>query len=547
MSHKRKHDQDAAFVPLLEEAVSLLASAPASAWVGYLLGVLPFGLGLLVFCTVMWESTLAPRQLGSGALGVAFAYVWMKYRQTCFASALLAQINPETAKENRDKERRILRRQLLLQPLGLFVLPLSRVVTILHPFSFSFFQNLTVCEALGPGEAGSVPERAMRYASRNPRQLSMYVLAGQSGLYLMVLLNWLMVLAIAPRLWFSFTGWENPFVQSFHAYLHVSFWLSAFVLTGLTLDPLNKAFYLLRGYGLAAEKTGMDLRDRTRALSMRLSKTLTGTLIRVLLIGLTLGAFVPQPVMGADSAENLRETIEAVSRQRKFLWRAPPETVEPGFRGHGPFTQALLDGLTWLGEALIDALEWLEDVWRRFFPRRDRDLLDTSSWLGGLQDTAEVLMIVLAVILAVVVLGLVLRAVIRKRRAKKVEESGGLASETPDLTREEVLATELPSDEWLQMVRDFMAKGEMRLALRALFLAYLARLSDQNLLVITRYKSNRDYEAELTRRAHAAPGALPCYRDLRRAFESVWYGDYPADASAVEHFLAKVLAMEGGA
>ncbi|MCC5843345.1 MAG: DUF4129 domain-containing protein [Verrucomicrobia bacterium] len=536
MSRKRTSGEDSAFVPLLEEAVSLLASLPASAWAGYLLGVLPFGAGLLAFCTVMWESTLAPRQLGAGALGMAVAFVWMKYRQAGFATALLAQINPETAWENRDKPRRVFRRQLLLQPLGLFVLPLSRLVTLLHPFLFSFFQNLTVCEALGPGEAGSVPERALNYAGRNPRQLSMYVLAGHSGLYLMVLLNWLMVLAILPHLWFSFTGMENPFVRGWHAYLHVSFWMSALILTGLTLDPLNKAFYLLRGYRLAAEKTGMDLRDRTRALSAGLT--------RLLLLGLLLAGGLPAPVMADAQAEELRETIETVSRQRKFLWRAPPETVAPDFREQGPFTRALLDGLQWLGDTLLDAIEWFIEQWRRIFPRRERDFSDSAALLGGLQSAAEGLMILLAVILGVVLLVLVGRAVIRKRRARLSQAAPAGEAAPPDLNREEVLATELPADEWMNMVRELMGKGDTRLALRALFLAYLARLADRNLLVITRYKSNRDYETELTRRSHAAPGALPVYRDLRRAFESVWYGEYPAEPSALEAFLAQVIGLE---
>jgi hypothetical protein len=532
MSRKRKADGDPAFVPLLEEAVSLLASLPPSAWIGYLLGVLPFGVGLLAFCTIMWESTLAPRQLGAGALGVSLAWVWMKYRQTAFATAMLAQINPETARENRDRLRRILRRQLLIQPIGLFLLPLSRVVTLLHPFMFSYFQNLTVCEALGPGEAGSVPERAMNYSGRNLRQLTMYVLVGQSGLYLLVLLNWLMVLAIAPHLWFSFTGIENPFSQSMAAYLHVSFWLSVLVLTGLTMDPLNKAFYLLRGYQLAAEKTGMDLRDRTRALTKLL-----------MFCAVLLFPMAGESAEPAGQHDTLRDTIETVSRQRKFLWRAPPETVAPDFREEGPFTRALLDGMRWLGDAFYDAMDWLIEHWRRLFPQRDSDLADAGALLSGLQSAAEVLMIVLAVILGVVVLALVTRAVILRRRARQAVPAAASDERPPDLNQEEVLATELPADEWLRMVRELMAKGDTRLALRALFLAYLARLADQNLLSITRYKSNRDYETELARRAHAAPGTLPVYKDLRRAFEAAWYGEYPAEPSALKLFMSRVTEL----
>ena len=63
----------------------------------------------------------------------------------------------------------------------------------------------------------------------------------------------------------------------------------------------------------------------------------------------------------------------------------------------------------------------------------------------------------------------------------------------PDLAAEDLLATQLPEDEWLSLARGLLASGERRLALRAFYLSLLAGLGERKLLVIARHKSNRDY------------------------------------------------------
>ena len=85
----------------------------------------------------------------------------------------------------------------------------------------------------------------------------------------------------------------------------------------------------------------------------------------------------------------------------------------------------------------------------------------------------------------------------------------------PDLNSEDVVASQLPEDEWLRLAREMMERGELRLAIRALYLATLAHLGLRELISIARHKSNRDYQRELLRRARAR-------EDLQEAFgESV--------------------------
>jgi hypothetical protein len=102
-----------------------------------------------------------------------------------------------------------------------------------------------------------------------------------------------------------------------------------------------------------------------------------------------------------------------------------------------------------------------------------------------------------------------------------------------------VQATELPEDGWLALAREQMEKGEWRLALRALYLAHLARLSAEGLLSLARFKTNLDYERELLRRAPGRRDIIENFTCLRRLFESVWYGREHAAEETVRQWSAQ--------
>ena len=100
-----------------------------------------------------------------------------------------------------------------------------------------------------------------------------------------------------------------------------------------------------------------------------------------------------------------------------------------------------------------------------------------------------------------------------------------------NLESEELLADELPEDEWLKMAREQVEKGEPRLAVRALFLACLAHLAARSFLRIVKSKSNRDYRSELQMKARGQQQVLDSFSDNVRMFECVWYGMHePTDA-----------------
>jgi hypothetical protein len=138
------------------------------------------------------------------------------------------------------------------------------------------------------------------------------------------------------------------------------------------------------------------------------------------------------------------------------------------------------------------------------------------------------------------VIGLFLYRVWKHRRKRPAVAATPELPLKPDLTQEFVAANDLPEDEWLQLARDLASQGDLRLALRALYLACLASLAERKLIVIAKCKSNRDYERELSRRAHALPGLLDLFHHNVLVFDRVWYGLHEVTAATLTDYETKV-------
>ena len=113
----------------------------------------------------------------------------------------------------------------------------------------------------------------------------------------------------------------------------------------------------------------------------------------------------------------------------------------------------------------------------------------------------------------------------------------------PDLSAEEVAASQLPEDGWLSMARDLAAKGEHRLALRALYLASLAGLAHRELVSLAHHKTNRDYTREVERRARATPQLPERFKGIVSYFDRAWYGTMVVTPTALAEFEAQVHAV----
>ena len=83
--------------------------------------------------------------------------------------------------------------------------------------------------------------------------------------------------------------------------------------------------------------------------------------------------------------------------------------------------------------------------------------------------------------------------------------------------------------------RDFTDVRDM---VRAYYLAILSQLGDHDRIVIARYKSNRDYQMELSRRLHAEPELFTLFSRCMAGFERAWYGMHSVAENQISQFVS---------
>jgi Domain of unknown function (DUF4129) len=72
--------------------------------------------------------------------------------------------------------------------------------------------------------------------------------------------------------------------------------------------------------------------------------------------------------------------------------------------------------------------------------------------------------------------------------------------------------------------------------LRALYLSSLALLSRRGILTITKYKSNREYNRELQRKAQTNHDLLNAFQENLFLFERSWYGEHEVSDEIISKF-----------
>ena len=602
MRRKSKQQAGPNAIDLMEEAVQVVRTAPLSILTYYYLGSMPFIAGLLYFWADMGRGAGASSRCAVGSLGVALLFVWMKYWQAVFAGAMRNHVmGSSAARSSKGLFRREVRRlitQTAIQATGLIVLPLGMLVFMPIPWLYAFYQNVSV---IGDGEEPAVLEtmrRAWRQARLWPRQnqvcmwlLSPLLLELAAVLYLAALpiveelapfwasaslrvYATVLLIALAPlsplgmaiAVNLALAIMQGPLllkqllgIESVFTTVDMAGGTQAAIVCGLAylcMDPVMKTVYVLRCFYGESLRTADDLQADQRALPP-LKRIVLGGVILALGCCAAGQVFAAEPVSPTRpfptahiEPDRLDRAIAETILQREYTWRMPrdesivPE-IEEGPIGRfmeqlfGNIKTWLKTALEWVGKLLQKLIDWVT-------PDRFRDTSDgeLTSWMAFLRGFVYALVAGIAAAIT-----LFLFRLWRRNQQESLEVAAFEAAPQVDIQDENVRPDALPESQWAALARELLQQGEMRLALRAVFLACLAMLGDRGLIVIARFKSNREYERELVRRAHAAPGTLDAFRWGMRAFEGVWYGTSPATEEAVEELLRRYERMRelGGA
>jgi hypothetical protein len=520
---RRRGFAERSALELVEESFVILRRLPATAWVSYYAGTAPFVLGLLFFWADMSRGAFAWQHATLAALGMALLYVWMKSWHAGFARqvyAVLEQTPP--APWSADRLLRLVATQTFVQPTALILLPLACVLVAPIGWVFAFYHNLAL---YGDGRADGVWDAVRRAARQTvPWVVQQHMLQSILIFFgMFVFLNILTGAVLLPVLLKSLLGVQTPFSMSPWTFLNTTFLATMLGLTYLGLNPLIKTAYIVRCFHCESRATGADLKAALRALAVGI----------VLLVGAP-ASRAAEPV--PPTAAELDQTIDHVISQPQYTWRLPREEAPVDETSWwGQFTQELKAMFKRWSETFErwnrEFRLWLERLLRRWFPDPDREPGSLAAWALAL----EMLSYLLAAAMVLLIGVLLVRAWRQHRHAHTVAEPVP-AAEPVNLADANLLASQLPVDGWLAKAQELIAVGELRLALRALYLASLAHLADRELIRIARFKSNRDYERELRRRAAGQPPLLAAFAANVTAFEAAWYGLHEVTPTGLAEF-----------
>ncbi len=578
----RRHDGKSA-VDIMEEAAHLLRGN-ALLLVPYYFGSLPFVLGLLYFWTDMSTGADAWSHCSRASWGLTLLFIWMKTWQSLYARRLLERIRGGTsATLGLGRVMRVVAVQTAIQPWSILILPIAFIIMLPFPQAFAFFQNASLMGSGAEEDLRTVVQKSWRQASLWPTQNTLiiwltspfllvfaaffvFVLVPVSSsfnpgvsLSFLLVVTALMVIPLCPLgvvtalnigiavfllPWLLKILFDVETIFSISG-LHVmnnAFFAVVCSLSYLCLDPLMKACYCLRCFYGESLQTGEDLKIELATC------TRPGFIVTLLVASLL--AFGPfdkalaqsGPVPGSRdrrpvSAQQLDSAIERIIHHPEYSWRLqrekPLDTAHSQTAFHD-FLSSIIDtlraGWNTIKGVLRKAWDFIKEILSRIVPSLPKPKKPHSPWTTFSRAFVIIPLLCIAVVLAF----LAWRA--SKNRRPRIPTADVTAELVPDITREDLDAAALPEEGWLNLAGELMEKGELRLALRALYLATLACLAHQEFITIAKYKSDREYETELRRRSHAQPRLADVFADSRALFETGWYGMHEVTLEIMERF-----------
>jgi flagellar motility protein MotE (MotC chaperone) len=558
---KRRRSETGA-LQILEEAFHLVRSADVKSFWLFYLGAVPWAVGLLYFVADMGRSSLAARDAAFAALALTGLWMWMRLCQAKFCASLWERLNPGSLPRTGFGERlRALAALWFLQAFQIPALALGIVFAIPLGWILAAQQNVSVLaltRAPGDRPLRELLGRSLRHShdqwAQNHGILLVFLFV-----FLFTWINLVATCIAVPGLVKSIFGVESLFTLAPSvAASNTTFVLGTLLLAQLAIVPLYNAAYVLRCVYAGSRASGADLLSRLAACRERRrieEQRERGSLGRVALVAVCLlsGAAAPVaragegraspspsvPAAGSDEAERFRGEIAETLERKKYQWRLS-RRVEEGEEEAGQ---------SWLGERLEEIAEsvkrllkaiedWIEDAMRRLMERNpgasEDDTKKDSAFFKKLGSTAS---LALVAVLLGLLLWLAAAIYFRYRGRERTEIAAEGGGGPIDLESEDIVATQLREDEWLRLAREQIEKGEERLAIRALFLATLAHLGERGLLKIARFKSNRDYRAELLLRARGLADLRRAFDENTTLFERVWYGLHRPASGSVEGYL----------
>jgi hypothetical protein len=517
-------------IPALEDAVRLLRQAPLATLVCHWVGSAPFALVAMWF----WNDLTNPRTLDStGALEsfiLAVLLVWMNCWRAVYAGRLRRQLSaggtlavdpPWTAQ----RVWRLVASQSFFGATKLVILPLAWLSLFPIASAVTFYRNIAALADREDLDPLQLMAKARKLAAIQTGQ-SWALLPPLFLLHLVLALNLGIALGLLPQLVRMFTGYESAFSRSGSYFaFNPLFFLLVIAVSWIAFDPFVQAVYCVRCFRGESMETGEDLRAGLRRIGARVP------VLGVILVFLAMAAHGSAAVPPGELEKSVQQTMQS----HEYDWRLPPAANSPSERSWlVRLADHMVSGARTVSNAVGDAI-------RRFvrwmLGNRTPMTHPGSPPSAGLHWSLYALSGVV-VLVAVTILW---------RRQALLRKPAGTVGSAPAVIRldeGDLTPDRLPEERWLELADECVRDENLRLALRALYLANLAWLGRCGFLTIDSGKTNQEYELELRRRARGFPEARGLFAGNVAAFERAWYGLHEVGSEGVSEFRERVGRMK---
>lgn len=523
-------------IRLIEDGLVLVKRADATTWLIYSSGVVPFFAVLLFEVTDLAQNPFAGERLGWIAFLLAASYLWLHVCQSVFCGRLQAMITGSSARTG-SQFVQTLAVQTVLAPSKLILWPLALAVLVPHASVTMFYQHsLVPMETAGRGATIGSAIREAKLDAEYRRGQAVWVLLLVLMLRAILWINLLALLLFAPALLKTLTGFEGKLTRSPDLLLNPTALVALCALAYIGLDPVVKACCALRRFARQAETSGRDLHGRLSILA----RGAAAMVCAALCVGLPLRAAAAAEKAPAVSAAQMDRALESVFHDPRNSWDLPAVSPrKPASNAFVAFMDSISDRLNgvwkWVDSSIRDVVRALRRIFSNSGRRRQVKPQPVSNMAGWM--VIGFFSVLLAAALAVAW---------RKRMDRSqrgVAETVVIEPKSIDVAHEETSALDQPVDEWLRLAEKYRSSGNLRFALRALYLATLAGLGRKGLISLARGKSNLDYFRELERRTRRDPEFLPAFRANVGLFEASWYGEHPVTEETLAQFEQNCLLL----
>lgn len=517
-------------IDVLENAIRMLRKAGLSALFLHWVGSIPFALAALMFLLQVSNSRVLDTAVALESLGLAVLFVWMNCWRSIFAGSVRAQLSGEMERP-RGRLLDLIAVQSLAGATRLVVLPFAALIVFPLPAVVAFYRSLGIVASRpsqnGPREIFSHARRLARY---QPEQ-SWLIFPLLFVFALVVWLNCLAIIGSAPQLVRILTGYESTFSRS------GAYFVTSPMCIGLSLavawvifDPFIQAVYCIRCYQAESLETGEDIRAGIRSLRLRAPAAAA-------VIALVLAAFAPHAHANIAPAD-LQKASAAAMQSPEYDWRLPPPSKD------GPrsvpwivsFFNRLADSTKSIRHAIGRAID-------AFFQWLGNQFGGSEPQPGALPNRG----LHWAVWLVIAIAGGIIMFIAFRILRSRYEANDAAPAETIQSVRldaEDLTADRMPEDQWIELANRSLREGDLRLALRAFYLANLSWMGSAQFISIHPGKTNREYELELRKRSRNSPEARSLFGTNVVVFERAWYGLRDVAVEEIDEFRERAARMK---